>query len=250
MPNVATILKQEISRISKKEAKSFFNAIPGLLKSMKRTVSAQGKKITALEATIRKMEQKTGSNEGLALPKPEKLEKARLGSGNIAKLRKKLDLTRAEMGKIIGASTNSIFLWENDKATPRATAKAKIIALRGLGKKEINKLLAAVGKKEETPASAEAKPAAPKKRKAKKSTQKAKATPDKVAATTISEATKPQKPQKRTPAKPKSEKPVRKAKKALKSNVGKAKAKPADAEVSNVEPKIEVPVVESNEQVK
>ncbi len=148
MPNVASILKQEIARVARKEAKSFFKALPGSLSGLKKTVSEQKRKIAALEAKVDKLEKALAKDSKIAIPKPEELEHSRLGAKNVAKLRKKLNLTRAEMAKLIGVNPNSIFLWENDKATPRAAARAKIIALRGLGKKEIKKLLG-----EEEPAS-------------------------------------------------------------------------------------------------
>lgn len=151
MPNVASVLKEEIARIARKESKAFYNALPGALASLKKTVSAQKKKIAQLEAKVGKLEKALGAKDGLKVPKQEELEGSRLGAKNIAKLRAKLDLTRAEMAKLIGASTNSIFLWENGKATPRAAAKAKIIALRGLGKRELKKLL---GDERKQPASA------------------------------------------------------------------------------------------------
>ncbi len=155
MPNVASILKQEIARIARKEAKAYFRSFPASVGALKKLLSAQKKKIFKLEAKLARLVKNTDSNE-IALPKPAQLEKSRLGTKNIAKLRAKLDLTRAEMATLIGASANSIFLWENGKATPRAAAKAKIIALRGLGKREIKKLLAGMEKKEAVPA-AEAK---------------------------------------------------------------------------------------------
>ena len=171
MPNVASILKQEISRVARKEAKSFFKTLPGSMGSLKKTVSEQKKRISVLEAKIAKFEKILAKDSKIALPKPEELEHSRLGAKNIVKLRKKLELTRAEMAKLVGASTNSVFLWENGKATPRAAAKAKIIALRGLGKREIKKLLAGLdAKKEAAPSAVESKPEAKRRgRKAKQS---------------------------------------------------------------------------------
>ncbi len=217
MPNVASILKQEIARVARKEAKSFFKALPGSLSGLKKTVSEQKRKIAALEAKVAKLEKALAKDSKIALPKPEELEHSRLGAKNVAKLRKKLDLTRAEMAKLIGVNPNSVFLWENGKATPRTAAKAKIIALRGLGKKEIRKMLGDLEPKSETAPTA--KPAVKRKkaRKAKAPQPKGVEAPKQEAS---AESPKPVK------------KPSKKAKKVAKSIEPSAEA-PAAAETAS-----------------
>lgn len=143
MPNVATVFKQEIARIARKEAKSAYKALPGTLAALKKALSGQKRKIAQIEAQAGKLEKRLSAGRGVAMPKPEELERSRLGASNIRKLRAKLDLTRAEMAKLIDASANSVLLWEGGKSTPRAAAKAKIIALRKLGRRKARKLLEA-----------------------------------------------------------------------------------------------------------
>lgn len=147
MPNVASVLKQEISRIAWKEVHGIMKGVAPSFTALKKSNSSYKKRIAQLEAKVAKLERQLGAKEAIKLPKPEQLEHSRLGASNVVKLRKKLGLTRAEMAKLIGASTNSIFLWENGKANPRAAAKAKIIALRSLGRRELKKLLAELDKK-------------------------------------------------------------------------------------------------------
>ena len=61
---------------------------------------------------------------------------------------------------IIGASANSLFQWESGKAEPRAATKAKIIAMRELGRREVKKLLAGLaGKNGEHATAKKTKPA-------------------------------------------------------------------------------------------
>jgi len=142
MPNVASVLKAEIARVSKKESKSLFGPLLATVSSLKKSVSSLKKRVASLEAKSERLEKKLGGGSAIAIPAPEKVGKSRVGAGNIAKLRAKLDLTRAEMAALIDVNANSIFLWERGKAKPRAAAKAKIIALRGLGKRQIKKMLA------------------------------------------------------------------------------------------------------------
>jgi len=141
MPNIGTVLKDEISRLAKKEAKSLCGPLAGAVIALKKTVAKQKKEIAALQTALAKQEKHQG--KGAVTLKPEELEKARLGAKSILRLRTKLHLSRAEMAKLIGVNPNSIFLWETGKVAPRATAKAKILALRKLGKRELKKRLTA-----------------------------------------------------------------------------------------------------------
>lgn len=141
MPNVGLVLKEEIARLAKKEARAILAPSSERFSELKSHVSELRRKVAVLEAKLAKIEKKSGSPNGIKLPKPEELEKLRLGPSNIAKLRAKLDLSRGEMASLIDVSQNSIFLWEKGEAKPREAAKAKIVALRGLGKRKIRKLL-------------------------------------------------------------------------------------------------------------
>ncbi len=248
MPNVATILKQEISRIARKESKAFFKAVPGALKSLRRTVSAQIKRIAQLEAKIKRLERRTGDDKGIALPKPEELEKSRLGAGNIAKLRKKLDLTRAEMAKLIGVNPNSIFLWENGKATPRAAAKAKVIALRSLGKREIKKLLAGLSVTKEEKSSPEVKSTAPKRRKPRTAKTATEPKKDEKAASDKVNETAPAQEVKPTTAGKKARKPKAKTEKTVTKKAAVKKAPKAKAALAPAQAEAEKPASEPSTQ--
>jgi len=142
MPNIGLVLKEEIARLAKKEARRLLGPVAGQFIELKKTVSELKRKVASLETKVEKLEKKTdGTPKGIKLPPQEKLEKSRLGSSNISKLRAKLDLSRGEMALLLGVSQNSIFLWEKGDAKPREAAKAKIIALRTLGRRKARKML-------------------------------------------------------------------------------------------------------------
>ncbi len=179
MPNIGLLLKQEIARLAKKEAKGLVKPASEHFTGMRKLVSQMKKKIAALEKKVAALE-KSFAPKGIKIPAPESVDKLRLGPSNIAKLRAKLGLSRGEMAKLIKVSQNSVFLWEKGEAKPRAAAKAKIIALRDLGKRDVRKLLgegAAKADSAETSAKAPKAPKgkAPKKAKAPKASKAPKA---------------------------------------------------------------------------
>jgi DNA-binding transcriptional regulator YiaG len=56
--------------------------------------------------------------------------------------RKRLGLSAADFGLLVGATGQSIYAWETGKAKPRPKALAAIAALRGIGKREVDARLA------------------------------------------------------------------------------------------------------------
>jgi len=56
-------------------------------------------------------------------------------------MRRRLGLSAAQLGRLIGVSEQSIYNWETKKATPRKDAFAAIIELRSLGKRDAHRRL-------------------------------------------------------------------------------------------------------------
>lgn len=62
----------------------------------------------------------------------------------MASNRKRLGLSAAEFGMLVGATGQSIYAWESGKSKPRARNLAAIAALRGIGKREVTAQLEAL----------------------------------------------------------------------------------------------------------
>ena len=58
--------------------------------------------------------------------------------------RKRLGLSAADFGLLVGATGQSIYAWETGKTKPRPQALAAIAALRGIGKREVEARLASL----------------------------------------------------------------------------------------------------------
>jgi len=150
MSNVVKILKEEIARISKREAKSVTQGIGKSNTWLRKVVADLKKRVLFLErenkrlaATIKKYQ--------LEQPhKPdEEASKARLTSRGIRALRKKLHLSQADFGKLVGTTPHSVYLWEKKEGALglRDKTKAAILSIRGLGAKEAKEKLAEAGRK-------------------------------------------------------------------------------------------------------
>jgi DNA-binding transcriptional regulator YiaG len=151
MSNVIKILKAEITRISKREAKS---ATQGIGKSntwLRRTVADLKKRLVLLEKENKRL---VATLKKYQVAQPEKIEqeegkKARFTSRGIRALRKKVRLSQADFGKLLGTTPHAVYLWEKKAGALnlRDKTKAAILSIRGLGAREAKEKLAEVGKK-------------------------------------------------------------------------------------------------------
>jgi len=151
MSNVVKILKAEIARISKKEAKSATQAIGKSNTWLRKTVADLKKRVLSLEKENKHL---ITAMKKYQVEQPEKVEqeegkKVRFSSRGIQSLRKKLRLSQADFGKLLGTTPHAVYLWEKKTGALnlRDKTKAAILSIRGLGATEAREKLAELGKK-------------------------------------------------------------------------------------------------------
>jgi len=151
MSNVAKVLKAEIARISKKEARS---ATQGIGKSntwLRKTVADLKKRVLLLEKENKGLVAAMKKHQIESPPKADQEEgkKVRFSSRGINSLRRKLRLSQADFGKLVGATTGAVYLWEKKDGALnlRDKTKAALLSIRGLGAREARTKLDEAGGK-------------------------------------------------------------------------------------------------------
>jgi DNA-binding transcriptional regulator YiaG len=138
MPNIASLLKSEISRIARKEIKTEVLALRKAATTHRSEIAALKRRIQSLEQQVKR----TGRVVARAVPAAAPAEDDSAANGlrfsakGLKSLRVRLGLSAAECGLLVGASDQSIYKWEEGKVRPRARHLPAIAALRGMGKKE------------------------------------------------------------------------------------------------------------------
>jgi DNA-binding transcriptional regulator YiaG len=125
MPNIGSVLKEEIVRLSRKEARKqiepvrkSFNQQRTDIAKLKRDVSALRKQIVPATQQNRPAEMVRFVAKGL------KAQRMRLG------------LSAADYAKLVGVSGQTVYNWEQGAAKPRTEQRATLASLRGIGKRE------------------------------------------------------------------------------------------------------------------
>ncbi len=140
MANIASLLKEEITRLARKE-------IRGEIEGLRKASTHYRAEIAALKRRIAALEQQV-SRLGKAAPKAAELEaepeggaRVRFVAKGFKSLRQRLGLTASAMGALLGVSTQTIYGWEAGNARPRRQQLERIAVLRGMGKREVAAML-------------------------------------------------------------------------------------------------------------
>ena len=148
MPTLVALLKEEISKIARKE-------VQDQVRELKQTVREQRDAIARLEKQIGPAKAKAATKSA-AKPaaKPaakvrkvrqasagDKRKQLRIAPNTIKKHRKRLKLSQAELGKILNVSTNTVLRWEAGTSKPRSKHLPGLDQLRTISKRELKKQL-------------------------------------------------------------------------------------------------------------
>jgi DNA-binding transcriptional regulator YiaG len=140
MPNLASVLKDEVRRLARKEIREQVSATMKAsaqhrrdIADLKRKIDQQARRIAFLE----RQEKKRLTSE----PSPKKAQGARFSPAGVLSHRTKLGLSAENFGKLIGVSGLTVYNWEKGKSRPRAKQLAALVEVRGIGKREANRRL-------------------------------------------------------------------------------------------------------------
>lgn len=136
MPNIAVALKAEISRIARKEAKSETQDFKKASSQYRTHIAALRRRIDALERAVRKAAKAPSISAPADLEKDSPEVQRRFSASRLAATRKKMGLSAADFGALIGVTGQSIYKWESGQARPRAKQLDAIASVRGIGKRE------------------------------------------------------------------------------------------------------------------
>jgi len=140
MSNIGLMLKQEISRLCRREIRKEVGAT-------KKALGTYRRDIAALKRTVAELERKTGqlgkaaASQMRSAPVQMPDHSVRFVAKGFRAHRGRLGLSAPQMGKLLGVSEQTIYNWESKTASPRKEQMPKIVALRSLGKREAQQRL-------------------------------------------------------------------------------------------------------------
>lgn len=136
MPNIGTVLKQEISRVARKETRGETQALKKSVSQYRSQIAELKRRMQALEQQVRQLGKAAGRAAARTPQEDEGGGNLRFSAKGLAAQRQRLGLSAAAVAKILGVSQLSVYKWESGKVRPRAKQIEAIAQLRGMGKRE------------------------------------------------------------------------------------------------------------------
>lgn len=136
MPNIAAVLKDEIARIARKEARAQTAEFKKASAQYRAHIAALRRRIEELERQLKRASKAAVAKGSEPDDDDDQSVSRRFSATRLAAQRRKLGLSAADFAALIGVSGQSVYKWEHGEARPRARQLEAIAALRGIGKRE------------------------------------------------------------------------------------------------------------------
>ncbi len=135
MPSIASVLKQEITRLARKEAKAQITPLKKANAQYRRDIAELKRQLrqTKKEVETVARQQRNGARSSAAASKNTGM---RFSAKGLRSHRERLELAAADYAELVGVSAQTIYNWEHGKSVPQQQQLASLAAIRGLGKRE------------------------------------------------------------------------------------------------------------------
>ena len=152
MANIMSVLKSEITRLARKEAKQVVAPVRKASANYRGLIAGLRKQIDALQNEVAALRRIAPKAEKALAAAQEPQGRFWITGPGVKALRKRLGLTQTQFGKLAGVSVPTVVKWEGAKGRAPIRLKAAIARLQamgGMGKKQAAEIVGE-GKAEST----------------------------------------------------------------------------------------------------
>lgn len=143
MPNIASLLKDEIKRLSRREIRANVGPARRTWTQQRRALAALKRQFAELSRRIARLER--GASRSAPAAQESEAQRHRFVAKGLQSHRARLGLSAIDFGRLVGVSAQTIYNWEHGATRPRGAQLAALAALRGIGKREAQARLAQLG---------------------------------------------------------------------------------------------------------
>ena len=135
MPNLAATFRQEITRLARREIRSQTQGLRKASAQFRRDIAELKRHASKLTSELARLEHRVGKDVAPQITEADPA-KVRFAARNVISQRRRLGISAADYGKLIGVTAHTIYKWEHGAARPRQAQLAAFVAIRRLGKTE------------------------------------------------------------------------------------------------------------------
>jgi len=135
MPNIAVALREEITRLARKELRTQTDALRKASAEYRRKIAEMKRQVSELHRKVSSLEKQVLRNIPSQVGEPD-TKSLRFSARGLRSNRKRLGLSASDYGKLIGVTGQTVYKWEKEASRPREQQMAALAALRRMGKRE------------------------------------------------------------------------------------------------------------------
>ena len=135
MPNIAAVFKEEIVRLARKEIRRQTNVLRKASVQYRKDIAEMKRRVADLQRKVSPIEKQVLKGVSSQVPEVH-AERVRFTAKGLHSQRKRLGLSAADCGKLLGVTDQTIYNWERGQARPRKQQVALVASLRCMGKRE------------------------------------------------------------------------------------------------------------------
>ena len=140
MPNFAQSIKNEITRLARKEIRSQTLALRKSSAQHRREIAELKRQATELKTEVKRLEKLCS---GVSSQKSQdETVTHRFSAKSVIAQRKRLGISANDFGKLVGVSGVTIYAWEQGRSRPRKAQVEALGLVRAFGKKQARAKLA------------------------------------------------------------------------------------------------------------
>jgi len=138
MPNIGKVLKDEITRLARKEAKSIAQPLSKQVIDLRKRVRDQRDQIADLKKALAR---KADKPVRITRDSGDEEEPIRIRSESVKSHRERLGLSQREMAMLLDVSSLTISNWETGKVSPSGENRLAFSELRKMGIRDVRQRL-------------------------------------------------------------------------------------------------------------
>ena len=135
MPNIAATFRQEITRLARREIRSQTRGLRKASTQFRRDIAELKRYASELKSEVARLERRVGKDVAPRIAEADST-KVRFTAKGVISQRKRLGISAADYGKLIGVTGHTIYKWEHGASRPRRAQLTALASLRRLGKRE------------------------------------------------------------------------------------------------------------------
>lgn len=145
MPDVASVLKQEIARIARKEVTAATKQHAKQIRALRSTVRDLREQVASQNKTISRLSREASKQRTTVAEEQETSPSIRISPASIRKHRQRLGLSQAELAQLLSVSSATVTFWETGRTKPQGDNRSAIASMRSMGVREARAMLESLG---------------------------------------------------------------------------------------------------------